>query len=300
MNAAELLDNPAERRKEVRLRVRPDLHISEQRYEGKAFHVVKDPVCLRYYRFNKQEYFVFSLFDGGHSMEDVRKRFEDEFKPHRLEFQDLESFARQLVTAGLVQHETGGAGKHLFARRAKQRRMKRIAAVSNIMYWKIPVFDPDRILAWMYGYLWWIFTWPFFAASVGLMLAAVFQVLVHFDTFYAKMPEYQEFFAFRTAFYMWLSLGVVKIIHEFGHGLSCKAYKGECHEMGVLAHVSIACALLQRDRRLDGRRQVEADRHQLRRHLRRAGDRGPGHLRVVVHPEYAGGELHGHVRHGAV
>jgi putative peptide zinc metalloprotease protein len=234
MNAAELLDNPAERRKEVRLKVRPDLHISAQKYEGKTFHVVKDPVCLRYYRFNQQEYFVFSLFDGTHSMEAVRKRFEDEFRPHRLEFQDLESFARQLVTAGLVQHETGGAGKHLFARRAKQRRMRRLAAVSNILYWKIPVFDPDRILTWMYRHLWWIFTWPFFAASVGLMLAAVFHVLVHFDTFYAKMPEYQEFFAFRTAFYMWLSLGVVKVIHEFGHGLSCKAFKGECHEMGVL------------------------------------------------------------------
>jgi putative peptide zinc metalloprotease protein len=113
----ELLDNPAERRKQVRLSVRPDLQITEQRYEGKAYHVVKDPVCLRYYRFNKQEYFVFSLFDGKHNMEDVRKRFEDEFKPHRLEFQDLESFARQLVTAGLVQHEAGGAGKHLFQRR---------------------------------------------------------------------------------------------------------------------------------------------------------------------------------------
>jgi len=43
----ELLDNPAERRKQVRLRVRPDLQITEQRYEGKVFHVVKDPVCLR-------------------------------------------------------------------------------------------------------------------------------------------------------------------------------------------------------------------------------------------------------------
>jgi putative peptide zinc metalloprotease protein len=230
----ELLDNPAERRKQVRLRVRPDLQITEQRYEGKVFHVVKDPVCLRYYRFNKQEYFVFSLFDGKHTMEDARKRFEDEFKPHRLEFHDLEAFARQLVTAGLVQHETGGAGKHLFTRRAKQRRLKRVAAVTNILYWKIPVFDPDRLLTWMYGYLWWIFTWPFFFASVALMLAAVLQVTVHFQAFYDKMPRYQEFFAVNTVLYMWISLGVVKVIHEFGHGLSCKAYKGECHEMGVL------------------------------------------------------------------
>ena len=227
-------DGPVERRKQVRLKVRPDLQHVEQRYEGKRFHVIKDPVCLRYYRFNQQEYFVFNLFDGAHSMEDVRTRFEDEFKPHRLEFQDLEGFARQLVTAGLVQHEQTGTGKHLFQRRAKQRRMQRFAALSNILYYKLPIFDPDRLLTWMYQYLWWIFTPAFFALSVALMLAAVFQVTVHFQTFYDKMPRYQEFFAYQTVLYMWLSLGVVKVIHEFGHGLSCKAFKGECHEMGVL------------------------------------------------------------------
>jgi putative peptide zinc metalloprotease protein len=230
----QLLENPAERRKQVRLKVRPDLHHVEQRYEGKVFHVVKDPVCLRYYRFNKQEYFVFNLFDGEHTMEDVRKRFEDEFKPHRLEFQDLEAFARQLVTAGLVQHEASGTGKHLFQRRAKQRKLRRFATLTNILYLKIPVFDPDRLLTWMYGYLWWIFTPAFFTLSLGLMLAALFQVMLHFQAFYDKMPEYQEFFAYQTMLYMWLSLGVVKIIHEFGHGLSCKAFRGECHEMGVL------------------------------------------------------------------
>ncbi|MDB5311544.1 MAG: Peptidase family [Gemmataceae bacterium] len=228
------LNNPAERRKQVRLKVRPDLQTYEQKYEGKTFHVVKDPVCLRYYRFNKQEHFVFSLFDGKHTMEEVRERFEDEFKPHRLEHQDLESFARQLVTAGLVQHEQPGAGKHIFARRAKQRRLKRFAALTNILYMKIPVFDPDRILTWMYQYLWWIFTTTFLVGSVLFMLAAAVHVTLHFDTFYAKLPAYQEFFTWNSVLYMWISLGIVKVIHEFGHGLSCKAFKGECHEMGVL------------------------------------------------------------------
>ena len=59
-------------------------------------------------------------------------------------------------------------------------------------------------------------------------------MLVHFQTFYEKVPRYQEFFSAYNLGYMWLSLGVVKIIHEFGHGLSCKAYKGESHEMGLL------------------------------------------------------------------
>ena len=228
------LNNPAERRKSVRLKVRPDLQVFEQKYEGKTFHVVKDPVCLRYYRFNKQEYFVFSRFDGNQTMEQVREGFEEEFKPQRLEHQDLESFARQLVTAGLVQHEQPGAGKHLFTRRAKQRRTKRFAAVTNILYLKIPVFDPDRILTWMYKYLWWIFTTGFLLLSVMFMAAAGAHVALHFDTFYAKLPAYHEFFTWNSVLYMWISLGVVKVIHEFGHGLSCKAFGGECHEMGVL------------------------------------------------------------------
>jgi putative peptide zinc metalloprotease protein len=234
MDLTTSLNNPAERRKQVRLKVRPDLQIFEQKYEGKTFHVVKDPVCLRYYRFNKQEYFVFSLFDGKHTMEEVRESFEEEFKPHRLEHQDLESFARQLVTAGLVQHEQPGAGKHLFERRAKQRRLKRLASITNILYMKIPVFDPDRILTWMYKRLWWIFTKAFFVISVLFMLAAGAHVALHYNTFYAKLPAYKEFFSWNSVMYMWISLGVVKVIHEFGHGLSCKAFRGECHEMGFL------------------------------------------------------------------
>src|SRR5438067_150675 len=143
MDLTTTLNSPAERRKQVRLRVRPDLQI-----------------------------FVFSLFDGRHTMEEVQKSFEEEFKPQRLEHNDLEGFARQLVTAGLVQNEQPGAGKHLFHRRAKQRRLRRLASVTNILYLKLPVFDPDRILTWMFQYLWWIFTTAFFVLSVLFMLSA--------------------------------------------------------------------------------------------------------------------------------
>ncbi len=31
-----------------------------------------------------------------------------------------------------------------------------------------------------------------------------------------------------------MALAVVKVIHEFGHGLSCKRFGGEVHEMGAL------------------------------------------------------------------
>jgi putative peptide zinc metalloprotease protein len=230
----EVLIPQAERRKQVRLRMRPDLIATPQRYEGRLCHVVKDPVSLKYYRFNDQEYFVFKLLDGKHTLEDVQKQFEIEFRPHRLTLEDLEGFARQLVTSGLVQHESASAGKHLFDRRRKQKNMKRLASFTNILYIKIPVFDPDRILTWLNKYLFWLFTYWFLFVSVGFMLAAVALVVLKFDIFWDKLPAYNEFFHFRTVLYMWLALGIVKVIHEFGHGLSCKAFGGECHEMGAL------------------------------------------------------------------
>src|SRR3954454_13670236 len=192
------LSGDLERRKLVRLRVRADLGISPQKYEGKTHYVVKDPVSLRYYRFNEQEYFVVKHFDGKHTLEDAQKDFEREFRPHRLTFEDLEAFAQQLLQAGLVQHETAQAGKTLFDKRRKQRRLQRIATISNILYIKLPIFDPDKILTRMLRYLSWIFTWWFFAASIALMAAAVLLVLTHFATFYKNLPEYHEFFQWNT------------------------------------------------------------------------------------------------------
>ena len=196
----------AERRKQVKLRIRADLGITEQRYEGRLCHVVKDPVSLKYYRFNQQEYFVFQRLDGGNTLEEIRKDFEKRFAPDRLTLEDLEGFARQLVTAGLVQHESPNAARELFAKRRKQRRTKRLATLTNILYIKLPVFDPDRLLTWMVRYTRWIFTQTFLWLSVTLMVSAALFVAFHYSTFYAKLPAYQEFFQYRTLLYMWIAL----------------------------------------------------------------------------------------------
>jgi putative peptide zinc metalloprotease protein len=223
-----------ERRKHVKLRVRGDLSVTPQRYEGRTYYVVKDPVSLRYYRFKEQEYFLLKLMDGNHTNDQAQKEFEKRFRPDRLTLEDLEHFSQQLLTAGLVQNESAQAGKQLYDRRNKRRRTELLQAFTNILYIKIPIFDPEKLLTRMLPYLRWIFTTWFLLLSVSFMAAAVLLVLTHFETFLDRLPSYQEFFSFKTVMYLWAALGVVKVIHEFGHGLSCKAFGGEVHEMGFL------------------------------------------------------------------
>src|SRR6266436_6329644 len=238
-----------ERHKKVRLRIRRDLNIAPQKYEGRTYYVVKDPVSLRYYRFKEQEHFLIRLMDGTHTLDDAQKEFEKRFRPDRLTLEDLEGFGQQLLTAGLAQNESPQAGKQLFDRRKKRRRSEIMQALTNILYIKIPItnllvhfnLDLDRVLERMYSYFWWIFTSTFMALSIGVMLSAILLVSTHFETFYEKLPSYHEFFSFSTVGYLWLALAVVKVIHEFGHGLSCKAFGGEVHEMGALFLVFSPC-----------------------------------------------------------
>src|SRR5947209_5106376 len=138
-----------ERRKQVRLRIRRDLAIAPQKYEGRTYYVVKDPVSLRYYRFKEQEQFLIKLMDGEHTLDDAQKEYEKRFRPERLTLEDLEGFAQQLLTAGLAQNESPQAGKQLFDRRKKRRRSEIMQALTNILYIKIPLYDPDRLLNWM-------------------------------------------------------------------------------------------------------------------------------------------------------
>src|SRR5881628_2645518 len=138
-----------ERRKQVRLRIRGDLAIIPQKYEGRTYYIVKDPVSLRYYRFKEQEHFLIRLMDGQHTLDQAQKEFEKRFRPDRLTLEDLEQFGQQLLTAGLAQNESPQAGKQLFDRRKKRRRSEIMQALTNILYIKIPVFDQERLLGWM-------------------------------------------------------------------------------------------------------------------------------------------------------
>src|SRR5437764_5636346 len=109
--------------------------------------------------------------DGEHTKDPAQQEFEKRFRPDRLTLEDLEHFSQQLLTAGLVQNEAPQAGKQLFERRTKRRRMELLQTFTNILYIKVPVFDPEKLLARMLPYLRWMFTITFLMATLGGLLA---------------------------------------------------------------------------------------------------------------------------------
>jgi putative peptide zinc metalloprotease protein len=92
--------------------------------------------------------------------------------------------------------------------------------------------DPERFLTWLYKYTGWFFRWYTVLAVMLFGLSALLLVMVQYDTFAARLPSFHQFFGPRNWIYLAITMGAVKVLHEFGHGLSCKHFGGECHELG--------------------------------------------------------------------
>jgi putative peptide zinc metalloprotease protein len=218
----------------LKVRLRPDLVVQPQFYEGMTHYVVKDPLALKYFRFKIEEYFLLQQFNGQLTLQEVKKAFERKYRPQTISIEDLTRFVAQLHEAGIILIDTPDQAKVLIRRRRKNRWKKLWSFLANILFIKIPVIDPERLLTRMYPYFRWIYTSAFVTLSVCSMLLALALVGSQWKTFYDKLPDFQSFFNWWTIFSFWICLAIVKIIHEFGHGLTAKHFGGEVHEMGLL------------------------------------------------------------------
>jgi len=218
----------------LRLRVRGDLVARRQFYQGREYWVLKDPLALTYIRMEAEEYSLLRMLDGRATLDEIKEKFEAQFRPQKISLRELHHHVGVFHKQGLLIADGEGQASQLRERAKKKRRMEWLQVFLNIMAIRLKGIDPDRLLNWLYPKVRWFFTPIAVTLCVMLGASALMLVLTQFDTFRARLPEFHEFFAASNWFYLAAALAVTKVIHEFGHGLLCKHFGGECHEMGVL------------------------------------------------------------------
>ncbi len=225
----------------LRLRVRQDLVTSQQTYQGRNYWIVKDPLTLSFYRFEQEEYTLLNLLDGQRSPAEIQQQFEREFAPQRLELSELQTLVGRLFRNSLVIADGDAQGEQLLERHRQHQRQERHANWSNILCIRFAGVNPDRFLHWLNGACGWLFSWPGALAALFLISSALLLITAQFDVFLRRLPEFGAFFGGNN----WLLLAVVlagtKVLHELGHGLACKRFGGECHEMGLMLLVLTPC-----------------------------------------------------------
>ena len=238
MSSASLISST---RRPLQLRMRADLQARRQQYQGREYWVVKDPLALKYYRFEDEEHAILEMLDGQASVEQIREQFEERFAPQRITSAELHHLVGMLFRSGLLVSDAPGQGQQLADRCNERRRQKWFSTLSSLMSLRFRGFDPDRMLTRLDRWAGWLFSLPAAVGAAVLVLGALLLLAAEFDVFRARLPSFQQFFAVQNWLLLAVTLAITKVLHEFGHGLACKRFGGECHEMGLMLLVFTPC-----------------------------------------------------------
>ncbi len=225
----------------VAMRKRADLISRRQCYEGRDCWVVKDPIAMKYFRFEEEEFRLLQMIDGQMSPDQIKRKFEFDFSPQKISLQELFQFIGMLYRNALVVSEAPNQGQSLRHRAVENEKAKRWQSLTNIMAIRFKGFDPDDLLTALNPWTAWFFTWPAFFAVLLFGVGALSLIVTNFEAFQNKLPSFESFFAANNWFLLAVVLGTTKVLHEFGHGLACKRFGGRCHEMGLMFLVLTPC-----------------------------------------------------------
>lgn len=225
----------------IKLKMRGDLSATRQLYQGVEYWVVKEPVGQKFYQFPPNVYYILQQLDGRVSVEDVLDRYHKQYAPKRLDRDQLQQLLQRFHKDGLVVADVGGQGLELLRRGKKQKWMERLSAFSNVLAIRFRGFDPEWMLNFLNRWFGWVFS-PAFAICMAMLgVVALGSVIVNWNDFQARLPGFEQFFDPRKWWLFAIVLGATKVCHEFGHGLACRRFGGECHEIGVMLLVFTPC-----------------------------------------------------------
>ena len=220
---------------------RRDLIYQRQTHLGKAWWIIKDPLSLKYFRFPEEACAALQMLDGNVSLHELKTALESRFPTRKMQYSEIQSLLGMLHQSGLVVADASGQGAQLYKRRVEQRRKKILGQLSSILWIRLPGVDPERFLVWLHPKVRWFFSTSGVLACILFALAALSLVTVHCGEFYDKLPSLHQFFSAANLGWLMLALAFVKILHELGHGLACKHFGGECHEIGIMLLVMTPC-----------------------------------------------------------
>lgn len=210
--------------------LRDDLEIvpTAPQRNGAPAWVIFDPVAGRYFEIGRELLDMLMLWRMG-TIEDLVKGVRAEYG-RTITQEDVETAIHFLISNALVRDIPGNDFKMMAAKEASAKKSVWSNAMHSYLFFRIPLFRPDRFLQATYPFIAPLFSRFAVLLYVLMGLAGLYLVSrqwEHFSTTFQFMLSWQG------AILYGLSLVVVKSIHELGHAYMSVRYGLRVPTIGI-------------------------------------------------------------------
>ena len=191
--------------------------------------ICEDEVTGRFFQVGLPQYTFLTMLDGQRTVATALMKTSTLLREHAIDETEAANICKWAIESGLVETEAGSSA----ARRTEQIEQfqkQQMASWLNPMMLRVPLFDPDKLIEKatnLFGFL----VSPFgMLVWLVVVITGFFQLLMHREEFYSRVSS------FSASDIIWIALTsiVLKIIHEFAHGITCKKYGGRVKSCGIL------------------------------------------------------------------
>jgi putative peptide zinc metalloprotease protein len=228
----------------LRAKLRPGAQISRQFYRGERWYVVRDPAGNQFHRLSDPAYRFVALLDGSRTVAEAWELVGGTLEDDAPTQPEVIQILSHLYSANLIDADVTPDATVLLRRHKQLTKRKMQNRMMNMLFPRIPLWDPDRFLK----------RWSplnnFLFSKLGaiiwliVIIAAVVVVAPYWNTpgHSLKLAAEHSVDIRNNPVNLILLYGVfvfIKLIHELGHAFSCRRFGGECHELGIMFLVFI-------------------------------------------------------------
>ncbi len=211
--------------------LRPRVEVKRQLYRGEPWYVLHDDVSNSFFRLNPVSYHLVGLLDGKRQVDEAWNMTLERYGDDAPTQDEVIGLLGQLNESNLLRADLPPDAAPMLQRQRRRRFKHWGGQAMNILFIRIPLFNPELILKWLTPLVRPIFS------TVGLIVWAIWLVYCA----YRFLPHVGEFVrdagsVLAPSNWGWAILVflVTKTLHELGHGLMCKRFGGVVPEVGIM------------------------------------------------------------------
>lgn len=218
-------------------RLLANVHVYRQHFRGRIWYVLENPSSNKFSRVSSDAYRFLALLDGKRNVSEAWRISNEQYGDGSPTQGEVIQLLAQLFSSNLLYAELASDTESLFSRYKTRVRREIQGLITNLLFFRIPLLDPDYFLERWVNVFGRVFSVP------GLVLWLLIVITgLYFAINNVNELIYQSADVLKpdNLIFLYLSTALIKVFHEFGHAFACKRFGrlngsgGQVHVMGVM------------------------------------------------------------------
>ncbi len=221
----------------LRPRLLSDVKARRQHFRGRLWYVLENPANNQFARIDEHTYRFIGSLNGRRTVGEAWQLANELLGDNAPTQGEVIQLLGQLYGMNLLYADLPPDVEGLFNRYRRRVRQEVLGYLTNLLFIRIPLLDPDWFLNQWIAVVGWLYGWAGLVLWIGLLSTGLYFVVGNIKELIAQSGDV---LAPSNLLLLYLSFVVIKIIHEFSHAFACKKFgqlnrsAGEVHTMGVM------------------------------------------------------------------